>query len=561
MQLNLGGWLLDEEAPTFVGDTFVPRHYQTAQHKAVLASLAKPGVRGTMVVACTGSGKSSTISMVVRDWPGRALVLAHRDELLTQLQDRIERIAGERVDREQANDRASIWSRIVVASVASMTPQRMEKWDADAFDLVIIDEAHHAVSPSYTRIFEKFAAAKLVGFTATPDRTDGVAMSLVFQDVAHRYDILTAINEGVLVPVVGKSLKLDVDLSGLRATKRDGGEADFSDKALDGLLGDDRAINSVVRPTIDLAGDRSTIVFTTGVATAHKMAAVFNELEPDSARAVDGTTAPDDRARIMRDFREGRFRRLINHSVATEGFDAPIASCVVMGRPTKSRSLWTQCVGRGLRTHPGKKDCLVLDVAGNAGKHDLACPEDVLGGDMDPKVRELSKKIREQKPETKVNEAIEQAKALVEEERRKKAEAAMRSSYRNQPFDPFVACGLRSDSERFLDMKNGWEPPTQAQIEWLITKGPYRRREEIPNSLSARSAQKMRIEAAKRAKEGQFSLRQQRILNEKGLQVKKLSYERASQAISYLKANNWQVRDPGTLATIVYGERAAGEEG
>jgi superfamily II DNA or RNA helicase len=360
MQLDMfapapsGLYLPEERTPRIVtGSGLKARPYQEEAFAGVRTQLRDN--RSTLLVLPTGSGKTFIFSRIAHDWPERdyaqelsqrVLVLAHRDELLQQARQRIAKETGELVGLEQAEARAGL-ERIVVGSVQTLCqPDRLGGWKPDSFGLVICDEAHHGPSPSYKRIFEHFASAKLLGVTATPDRADEKAMGQVFESVAYVYEIEDAISDAWLVPIRVRQVFIDaIKLAACRTTAGDLNQGD-----LDAAMAVEEALHGVVNATIEQAGDRKTIVYTTSVDNATRLAEIFNRYQPGTARDVNGKTPMDIRRGILAGFERGDFQRLVNCGIATEGFDCPPVSCIAQARPTKSRSLHAQIVGRGLRT-------------------------------------------------------------------------------------------------------------------------------------------------------------------------------------------------------------------
>ena len=363
------------------------RPYQRRAFDAVMGELAR--VRSTLLVLPTGGGKTHTFAAVAGHWPGRVLVLAHRSELLDQARRKVAAMTGCSVDLEQGDAKAGT-SRIVVASVQTLSRlSRLQRWEPSTFGLVIVDEAHHATAPSYTRILNYFASAKVLGVTATADRCDGLALGKVFESVAFTMGPAAGIAGGWLCRAQSKSVFVDsIDLSHVHTVA-----GDLNERELDDVLSREPALHGVAKPLLALAGDRKTIVFSGPTrATAKLLADILNRYRPGCAKSVDGTTEAGERAAILGDHDRGEFQFLVNVGIATEGYDSPSVSCIALARPTKSRCLYAQMVGRGLRTSPGKADCLVLGFAGASGHHELAGPVDLLGGEYDEPTRALAKR-------------------------------------------------------------------------------------------------------------------------------------------------------------------------
>jgi superfamily II DNA or RNA helicase len=532
------------------------RPYQRTAVTRIREELA--ATRSTLLVMATGLGKTQTFGALAAHWPGRVLVLAHRDELIQQAQRRLQDMAGEYVDLEQASFRAG-GSRIVVGSVQTLCRQaRLERFRPDAFSLIVVDEAHHAIAPTYRRILGHFSGAKVLGVTATPDRADERAMGQVFDTVAYVRDIRDGIADGYLCPL--KVRQVDVEAIDLSAVGTVAG--DLNQGELDAVMAVEEALHGVARPTIEHAGDRRAIVFSTSVANAHRLAEVFNRYKPDSARAVDGTTDFDVRRRLLREHQEGRFQFLCNVGVLTEGYDDPGVSCVVMARPTKSRALYAQMIGRGLRIAPGKADCLAIDIAGNSGRHALVTAIDILAGTYDDEVVAKAKKKAADNPGMDASEALAEAAREVEADReraaKKRAAIKAKVKHTSREIDPFAFFGLHNPehdswAERYRN------DPTVAQVETLKKLG-------IDDAgLTKAQASKLIDAASKRRAAGFASMRQVRMLAKLGIQApERLSSGVASRlcgAVFQNKATGygWGFK-PGEAAEILSAGRAPGED-
>lgn len=486
---------------TNVPEPITLRPYQEQAVAAVREQLA--AVSSTLLVMATGTGKTTVFGALAHGWEGRVLVLAHRYELIDQAARRMRAMTGEPVEVEQAGNFAT-GARIVVGSIQTVSqPSRLARWAADTFSLVVVDEAHHAAATTYRAVLDHFlgGGAKVLGVTATPDRSDGLAMSERFETVAFSYDIADAIRDEWLAPIVGEHIEVDgLDLSDVRTTAGDLNQGD-----LDARMSDARVIEGVARPTFERAGERKTILFTTSVENAHKIAAVLNELRPDCARAIDGGMQPDERRAVLRGYARRDFQFLVNVMIATEGFDDPETSCVAIGRPTKSRALYAQMAGRGLRLAKGKTDCLLLDFGGNSGRHSLVAPEDMLAGRFTDEEVALAKEIRERTPGEKLHRVLEQARDEI------KARAARKVAARVARFDPFEVFRIEHDSsEGDQDWLYGRQSPTPWQLERLAKFG-------LPTNVSRREASKLIEAAFKRVDKKLASFKQLRQLQRFGV--------------------------------------------
>jgi superfamily II DNA or RNA helicase len=423
------------------------RDYQDEAIRA-LGQLYARGQRRLLVGLPTGTGKTVVFGTLAAKahaksaW--RVLVLAHRDELIEQAVDKILMIRPELamsigVVKAQRNE----WDReIVVGSVQSLHARRLAQIPRDHFDLVIVDEAHHSAADSYLRILRHFGAAPClpcpkcegsanmgegtagepcdgcengwqlgitpteheafaVGVSATLFRADQRSLGDLWQDVAYHRTILEMIAEGHLCDLGGIRVELEgLDLDGVRRSR-----GDYQDGALGEAMLDAGAPEHAVEAYREHAEGRKTIVFTPTVALSEAMRDAFCDAGY-AAEHVDGTTPLEERRAILRRFHAGETMIVCNCAVLTEGFDEPDVACVIMARPTTSKNLYVQCVGRGTRTHPSKRStknpdaqwgpgCLVLDMRGNTRKHSLVTVPQLMaerradqpaGAGLDPEV-------------------------------------------------------------------------------------------------------------------------------------------------------------------------------
>lgn len=216
----------------------------------------------------------------------------------------------------------------------------------------LVHNCHHFVGNTYTKPFDFFAAAKVVGVTATPDRADEKALGKQFESVAYCFDILQGIEAGYLVPIAGKQIELgEIQLDGIKDVA-----GDLAKGQLDEVMV--RAVEGIVSKTLELERERQAIGFFPGIKSAEYAAERFNALEPNSTGFIHGGTDPSLRNQITADYKSGKLRRLMNVGIAIEGFDAPATSLIIQGRPTKSRMFYAQTVGRGTRVLPGTVDHL-----------------------------------------------------------------------------------------------------------------------------------------------------------------------------------------------------------
>ena len=511
--------------------------------------------RSTLLVIPTGTGKTRVFTDIAHTWPGRVLVLAHRDELLQQARDRLGRETGEMVGLEQAEARAGL-ERIVVGSVQTMSqPGRLASWKKDTFGLVICDEAHHGPSPSYKRIFDHFDSAKLLGVTATPDRADEKAMGTVFESVAYVYEIDDAIKDGYLCPIRVREIYLgELDLAGCRTTAGDLNQGDLDAAMVES------AIAHIAKATIEESADLKTLLFTTSVDNAARIAELLNEMKPGSARAVNGKTPIDQRRQTLAGFERGDFQYLSNVGIASEGYDCPGIACIANGAPTKSRSLHAQRIGRGLRPYPGKSDLLLLEFTGNSGKHQLASAVDILGGKYDEDEIEAAKKLVRERPGMRAGDALAEAHEAIEAKKRNEAARKLliqaRSNYTKRDYNPFEVMHMGTTKEDRWSERFGGAVPSDAQLAYFAA-----RKVDVPKGLTKAKASALIGNLKKREALGLANYNQTKKLESYGIPAINLSYKKACDLMWEIQRNNGKPPSQAVVDGILNREREAGEDG
>lgn len=339
------------------------RPYQQEAIDAVLAA-RRSGTRRMVVCLPTGAGKTVIFSHLARLARRQVLVLAHREELLGQARDKIERAmeGAAVVAIEQGAQRGAADAKVLVCSIRSLHEERLSRVIRGRdVGLVIYDECHHAAAEDNQRVlrqlgvFEERWSGTLLGFTATTERGDGKGLDEVFERIVYTRTLPAMIEDGYLVRLRGFRVSTAADL-----TKLGAGGLDFREDELAEAVDIEERNALVARSIQELARDRRTIAFCVTVNHARNLSRSLNTLGVP-AGIVHGAMPSDARAKALRDFREGRTQVLTNVGVLTEGFDDPGVSCIAMARPTRSEGLYAQCVGRGTRLHPGKSDCLILD--------------------------------------------------------------------------------------------------------------------------------------------------------------------------------------------------------
>lgn len=320
------------------------------------------------MVVClpTGAGKTVIFSQLAQLARKQVLVLAHREELLTQARDKLQHaIGGDAVVAiERGAERGSADAKVLVCSIRSLHEERLARVIRGRnVGLVIYDECHHAAADDNRRVLEQIGvfsrdwAGTLLGFTATTARGDGQGLDTVFERIVYTRTLPDLIDAGYLAPLRGYRISTSADLTRLASSG-----LDFREEELAEAVDIEERNALVARSIQELARDRRTIAFCVTVNHARNLSRSLNLLGVPSS-VVHGAMPSDRRARELADFRAGTTQVLCNVAVLTEGFDDPGVSCIAMARPTRSEGLYAQCVGRGTRLHPDKKDCLILDFA------------------------------------------------------------------------------------------------------------------------------------------------------------------------------------------------------
>lgn len=506
------------------------------------------GQKRTLLVLATGLGKTTVFSEIVRrhyaQTKRRTLVLAHRIELVDQAAARLE-ATGCAVEVESGDRRASVLGSMfgsvaVVATVQTMRGKRLARWPKDAFGRIVIDEAHRSVAGQYADVMEHFDAPVL-GVTATPDRGDKVALGGVFDSTAYTMSILDGVREGYLCDVKGRLVDLAcVSLDRVRTTKQEHGRdlaAEDIAKAMEGL----EPMHAIAAALSREAGERKTLVFMPSVATAHALGEVLaGYVGAHRVRSLDGSSDKDVRAKAIKDYASGDVQFLINCALFTEGFDAPATACVAIARPTKSRALYAQMVGRGTRLHPSKEDCLVLDFYPRNTTHNLAKIVDIFDGD------ELSERER-----TLTQEALDGGASMMEARGKAKERAAEEARALEERRQRAAAAKLQAEAKYRAVNRSMWTVDDVCAVpaEAYAPNVPRARVEQlarledlrvpIANNETVRSAAAKLAEAVRRRRDGLCSIKQAQVLIRAGLRGD-VPYAEARTLMDALAAARWK---------------------
>ena len=314
-----------------------------------------------LIQMATGCGKTATFTNIRRK--GRVLVLAHREELVTQPIKYYDCPVGIEMANRKSNNEP-----VVIASVMSLT-HRLDKFKPNDFDLIITDETHHAAANSYKKIYEYFKPRLHLGFTATPNRGDNVRLDDIFQDIIFERDIKWAIQNKYLTDIYCMRVNIGYDIS--KVARRMG---DFAPGELEEAMNQD-VLNNAIAEAYKKYAKGQTLIFACSVDHAEAIA----EKIPG---AVAVTAKTKNRDELIKKFTNREIPVLVNCMIFTEGTDMPLVETVMIARPTSNSSLYTQMVGRGLRLYPGKDKLTLIDLVGTTGRANLCTAPSLLGIDL-----------------------------------------------------------------------------------------------------------------------------------------------------------------------------------
>lgn len=574
-----------------------PRDYQVAAREAVLTQWRE--VVSTLVVMPTGSGKTVLFADIINTLhPGRAMVVAHRRELITQARDKIEMTTGLQCEIEMADLCAAtnLFTRtpVVVASVQTLNTgpefeKRIRRFKPEDFALLIIDEAHHATANSYRFIldwFKRNPKLRILGVTATPDRADEEALGQIFDTVAFDYEILDAVHDGWLVDICQHYIPVSgLDYSHIRTTAGDLNGGDLAkvmemESNIQGVCHPSLEVMFALPPhTLDSVPvdqwcsyltalnrkPRRTIVFTASVAQAENCSNILNRAVPGIAEWVCGETNAERRKGILDRFQSGDTAVVCNCGVLTEGFDNPHVEVVVMARPTKSRALYSQMLGRATRPLPGLVDqfrtaeervtaisyspkpfCRVVDFVGNSGRHKLVTSADILGGKVSDRAveRAIANAIKGNKP-VRMARTLDNAELELEKEKREAAERARRIEeqvksrlvakvkFGSVAVSPFDALNITPVKQR------GWDSGksiTLKQRQLLLRQGVD------PDKMNYAESRQLLNEFFRRWNNKLCTIKQATTIKKyrPGIETRNLTMKEASRILDEVKKDGWK---------------------
>lgn len=347
------------------------RPYQL-EAASVWASRRSHGLSRGIVNLPTGTGKTVLGLAIAKETPGRILWLAHRDELIEQPQRTIGAMWPNAEVGTVKAGKNDVAAEIVFASVQTLgRAARLDQLTAAGeFGLVVVDEAHHSAAPTYMRILEGVGAFQkqgppVLGLTATVERGDGVRLDGAFQEVVYQLPLLSAIRAGYLVDLLMRQAPIDVDLDEVRSAAGDWQTGELGEALLQAGVAD-----ATAHAYIAHAATRKALIFAVTVEQA-EMTTQALQRKGILAECLSGKTPTEERRAILGRLKSGKTMVVVNCAVLTEGFDEPSLEAIVVARPTRSKTLYLQMIGRGTRTYPGKNDCVIVDICGATRRHTL----------------------------------------------------------------------------------------------------------------------------------------------------------------------------------------------
>lgn len=550
------------------------------------------GVNSVLGVLATGLGKTVIISEVIkRIQPARTIVLAHRDTLIYQARDTIREFTGLECEIEMADQKAndSIFSQVpvIISTIqtqnAGFNGGRMKKFSPNSFGLLVGDEAHHFPAPSFKKVVDYYFqnySMKMLGMTATPDRADNEALGQIFKETVYEYDIIDGIMDGWLVPID----QMMIPVQGLDYSHIETTAGDLNLGQLSEVMEDEDTVQRMIQPTLEVSSGlplhrldyspvsdwasvivkhgkpRRTLVFCASVIQAQRFAEIMNRVKPGMAAAVWDKVPKGERRSMFEEFKNGTLQVLVNVGICTEGFDCPEVEVVVMARATKSRSLYTQIIGRGTRplrklvdgietadarkaaiNASYKKGLLVCDFVGNSGRHKLITVADILGGRVTDRVLALAKKKALEKEDVfRVSDLLEDSEEIIKKriERAKRdaegrrAKIVARSKFTTVKVDPFDAYDIQPARARGDTIGKKLSEKQQ---------GLLRRAGINPDDYEYPQAKQLFIETMRRFKNRLAGPGTCVTLKKFGYETTNMTKKEADRLMNELRSNNWQV--------------------
>lgn len=353
----------EADLPVQMGQTIELRDYQQEATKN-LQKMREDGKTIALLYHATGVGKTITVATDAKAVGGRTLFLVNALKLASQAQETFDKVWPEATLGEYTGSQKDMTQTVIFATVQSISKD-LEKFSPTDFDYLIVDECHHAAANTYQKIFTYFHPKFILGLTATPERSDGEDMLELFQNVAHKMDLKTAVERGILVPIRCVRVKTNIDLTDVRING-----IKYNSQDLESKLFIPERNQLIVDTYLRYVNGKKTVIFCASVDHAAEIAKLLRD-NGVKAEAVSGRDRVEVREKILKDYETGSTNVLCACDLLNEGWDSPHTTVLFMARPTMSKTIYLQQLGRGTRRCPGKEDLLVVDFVDNANMFNM----------------------------------------------------------------------------------------------------------------------------------------------------------------------------------------------
>ena len=353
----------EADLPVQMGQTIELRDYQQEATKN-LQKMREDGKTIALLYHSTGVGKTITAATDAKAVGGRTLFLVNALKLASQAQETFAKVWPEATLGEYTGSQKDMTQTVIFATVQSISKD-LEKFSPTDFDYLIVDECHHAAANTYQKIFTYFHPKFILGLTATQERSDGEDMLELFQNVAHKMDLKTAVERGVLVPIRCIRVKTNIDLTDVRING-----IKYNSQDLESKLFIPERNQLIVDTYLKYVNGKKTVIFCASVDHAAEIAKLLRD-NGVKAEAVSGRDRVEVREKILKDYETGSTNVLCACDLLNEGWDSPHTTVLFMARPTMSKTIYLQQLGRGTRRCPGKEDLLVIDFVDNANMFNM----------------------------------------------------------------------------------------------------------------------------------------------------------------------------------------------
>ena len=353
----------EADLPVQMGQMIELRDYQ---QEAIdnLKKMREDGKTIALLYHATGVGKTITAATDAKAVGGRTLFLVNALKLASQAKETFAKVWPEATLGEYTGSQKDMTQTVIFATVQSISKD-LEKFSPTDFDYLIVDECHHAAANTYQKIFTYFHPKFILGLTATPERSDGEDMLELFQNVAHKMDLKIAVERGVLVPIRCIRVKTNIDLTDVRING-----IKYNSQDLESKLFIPERNQLIVDTYLKYVNGKKTVIFCASVDHAAEIAKLLRD-GGVKAEAVSGRDRVEVREKILKDYETGSTNVLCACDLLNEGWDSPHTTVLFMARPTMSKTIYLQQLGRGTRRCPGKEDLLVIDFVDNANMFNM----------------------------------------------------------------------------------------------------------------------------------------------------------------------------------------------